>query len=170
MKKKLITVLAVLVGIFTVVSIIISVIYPIRLKIDSNIVSSAKITYYGDGMEQEITEQKDIKKLVNSLNKLRFKESENMSHLSPHSGVLMVELYDNKGKCIEDISFYEWVYRDGEYLTPMEGLSMNKVYSLCNELCGNPFYVGNEAAYFTTWLAVAIAIIIPVTAYLFGKK
>lgn len=169
MKKKLITVLSIMIGIIAVISIIISVMYPICLKIDSNTVSSAKITYYGDGVDQTITEEQDVRKLVRSLNSIRFKKGDNMSHLSPRSGVLIVELYDNNGKCVEDISFYEWVYRDGEYLTPMEGLGMTKFYSLCDELCGNPFYRGGIMN-FTTWLAIAVAIIVPIAVCLFGDK
>ena len=44
----------------------------------------------------KLKEQKDVKKLVRALNKLRFKESEDMSHMSPHSGIIIVELYNEK--------------------------------------------------------------------------
>ncbi len=170
MKKKLIAVLSIMIGVIAVISIIISIMYPICLKIDFNTVSSANITYYGDGVDQTITEERDIKKLVKSLNSIRFKKGGNMSHLSQRSGVLIVELYDNKGKCIEDISFYEWAYRDGEYLIPMRGFGMDRFYSLCNDLCGNPFYGGNKIMNFATWLIIAVAIIVPITVYVFGDK
>ncbi len=115
MKKKLIILLCVVIGIVALVSVINAIRYPIQLKIKSNDVATAKIIFYGDGIDQEVTEQKDVKKLVRALNKLRFKEIEDMSHLSPRSGIRIVELYDENGECVECVQFYNWAYRGGEY-------------------------------------------------------
>lgn len=152
MKKKLIILLCVIIGIIALVSLINAIRYPIPLKIKSNDVVTAKIIFYGHGIDQEITEQKDVKKLVRTLNKLRFKETEDMSHSSPRSGIRIVELYNEKGKCIECVQFYDWAYRggeykggerkDGDYLSVKKGLMLGNFYVLCDKLCNDPFDMG----------------------------
>ena len=152
MKKKLIVFLCVVVGIVTLVSLINAVKYPIQLKIKANDVETAKIIFYGDGVDQEITEKRDVKNLVRALNKLRFKETEDMSHLSPRSGVRIVELYNEKSECIECVQFYDWAYRggeykgeerkDGDYLSVKKGLRLGNFYILCDKLCDDPFDIG----------------------------
>ena len=152
MKKRLIVLLGLVIGIITLIAFINAIRYPIQLKIESNDVKTAKIIFYGDGIDGEITKQKDVKKLIRTLNKLRFKETENMSHLFPHSGILIVELYDDNDKCIDCIQFYDWAYRggeykveerkDGTYLSVKRGIHLGDLYALCDKLCGNPFFKG----------------------------
>ncbi len=158
MKKKLIIFVCVMIGIVALVSVINAIRYPIQLKIKSNDVASAKIIFYGDGIDQEVTEQKDVKKLVRALNKLRFKETEDMSHIFPHSGILIIELYDDKGKCIECVQHYDWAYRGGEYkgqerengiyLSVKRGLDLGNLHILCDKLCGEPFEMGIYEIFF----------------------
>ena len=152
MKKKLVILLCVIIGIVMLISLIDAVRYPISFKIKTNDVATAKIIFYGDGIDKEITEKKDVKKLVRALNKLRFKKTEDMSHLSPHSGITIVELYDEIGECIECVQFYDWAYRggeykgeerkDGTYLSVKRGIHLGDLYALCDKLCGNPFFKG----------------------------
>lgn len=152
MKKKLIILLCVVIGIVAFISFINAIRYPIQLKIKSDDVSTAKIIFYGDGIEQEITGQKDVGKLVRALNKIRFKETEDMSHLSPRSGIRIVELYNENDECIECVQFYDWVYRGGEYrgqerkdgiyLSVKGGLALGNLYILCDKLCDVPFGMG----------------------------
>ena len=152
LKKKNIILLCVIIGIVILISLIDAIRYPISLKIKSNDVATAKIIFYGDGIDKEITEPKDVKKLVRALNKIRFKESEDMSHLSPRSGIRIVELYNKKGECTECVQFYDWVYRggeykgeerkDGDYLSVKKGLRLGNFYILCDELCDDPFDMG----------------------------
>ena len=152
LKRKIIILLCVMIGIVMLVSLIDEIRYPISLKIKSNDVATAKIIFYGDGIDKEITEQKDVKKLVRALNKLRFKESEYMGHLSPRSGIRIVELYDEDGECIECVQFYDWAYRGGEYkdeerkngdyLSVKKGLRLGDFYILCDKLCDDPFDMG----------------------------
>ena len=151
-KLKLIILLCLIIGIPVIIFLINTITYPITLKINPNDVATAKIIYYGEGVSEEITQPKDIRKLVRSLNRLRFKESEDMSHLSPHSGITIVELYNDKGTCVDCIQFYDWVYRGGEYkgsqrkdgiyLSVKNGLTLGNFYVLCDKLCGDPFELG----------------------------
>ena len=152
MKKKIIIFFGVIVAIALFVSLINLIRYPIRLEIKTDDVATAKIIFYGDGIDKEITEQEDVKKLVRVLNKLRFKETEDMSRLSPRSGVRIVELYNEKGECIECVQFYDWAYRggeykgeerkDGDYLSVKKGLRLGNFYILSDKLCDDPFDMG----------------------------
>lgn len=152
MKKKLIILLCIIIGISMLISLTNAIRYPIRLKIESDDVVTAKITYYGDGVSEDITQQRDVKKLVRKLNKIRFKETEDMSHLYTRSGVRIIELYDSEGICIENIQFYDWAYRggeykgeetkNGEYLLVQGGFRLGNLYVLCDDLCGDPFDMG----------------------------
>ena len=58
MKKKLVILLCVMIGIVMLVSLIDAIRYPISLKIKLNDVATVKIIFYGDGIDKEITEKK----------------------------------------------------------------------------------------------------------------
>ena len=158
MKKKLIILLCVIIGIIVLISLVNAIRYPIQLKIKSNDVKTAKIIFYGDGIEQGITEQSDVRKLVRALNKIRFKKTEDMSHLSPRSGIRIVELYNENGECIECVQFYDWAYRGGEYkdqerkdgiyLSVKGGLALGNLYILCDKLCDDPFDMGRYKIFY----------------------
>lgn len=147
MKKT--AVLYIMIGIITLLFIINAINYPVSLDIEADEVSTARIIYYGDGVEEEVSERKNINKLVLALNKLRFKKNRDMSHIFPRSGVIIIDLYDDTGKCIDSVQFYDWVYRggehkgeereNGEYMIARKGVELYDFYALCNDLCGNPF-------------------------------
>ncbi len=150
MNKKILIILpCIFVSVIIFIAIFNAIKYPVSLKIDSGEIASARIEYYGDGVSQDVIERKDIEKLIKALNKLRFKENEDMSHLSPRSGILIVDLYNDSGECVDSIQFYEWVYRGGEadgkerkdgvYLSVKKGLALGNIYKICDEICGDPF-------------------------------
>ena len=145
-KKKSTIILCVIIGIIAVGLLINAVTCPISLKINPAEVKSAKIIYYGDGVEQKIENKNDLDLLIHKLNKLRFKENKDMSHLAPRSGVLVIDLYDENVRCIDSIQFYDWVYRGGEYKGEERGSGIylkvktsDDIYDLCDRLCGDPF-------------------------------
>ncbi len=123
--------------------------YPINLDINREDVAYANIIYYGDDVSQKVEDKENIELLVKTLNKLRFKEHKDESHLMPKSGVLLLELYNDKNQCIDTISFYSWAYRGGEYIgkTRKDGVYLkvkedknyNDLYDLCDKICGDPF-------------------------------
>ena len=67
MKKKSTIILCVIIGIIAVGLLINAVTYPISLKINPAEVKSAKIIYYGDGVEQKIENKKQQKQLLKVL-------------------------------------------------------------------------------------------------------
>lgn len=158
--KKILKVVTVILAIVILLTCINSILYPIALNIDESEIEYAEIIYFGDNYEQKVENPNDINRLIGALNKLRFKEREDMSHMAPHSGVMIVDLYNKDGKCIDSIQFYDWVYRGGEYkgeerkhgsyLSAKKGFALRNTYIVCDELAGDPF--GRKEYKWIYWL------------------